>query len=161
MEKRMATTIIGRMDERLSWRTLAVPVVVALALWYLFLLPGGRIRTCLTTPCPPIDNFGAIGAGISHYVLGAVVIVAIAYCARLRSARPDLIALAIWTVSFALIAPKPPGNVVCPDQTDRCYVPWTPLIPPMLAWFLVSAGILTVGYLIRRAQSARSARALP
>jgi hypothetical protein len=138
--------MIRAMDKPVSWRLLALPVVVALIVWWLAVAIADHKHGYYSVP----DVSVADASDLSRFVLGAAVILTIAYGARIWAVRIDLVALIIWTVLFALAATGP-----TPFTTSQ-YVPVNQLIPRMITWFLVSAGILTAGYLWRRRESARS-----
>jgi hypothetical protein len=162
-----AITICG-MDKPTPWRTLVVPVVIALIVWWLVLTFFGTwhgVRTILVTPPPVFDESSVLATDIARFVLGAAVIGTIAYGARIRAVRIDQVVLVIWTVIFAIVATGTRALKSCsvspdPPIDSPCAVPVDRLVPQMVAWLVVSAAILTAGYLLRRGQSARKARGL-
>ena len=96
--------MIGRMEGPLSWRSLAVPTLVALVVWAGFagmLSLGGQISAIGTEPGQ------ADWTLLARLILGATVIVAAAYALRIWAGRLDLIALIVWTVWFAFDAFDP------------------------------------------------------
>lgn len=157
--------MIGRMEGPLSWRSLAVPTLVALVVWAGFagmLSLGGQISAIGTEPGQ------ADWTLLARLILGATVIVAAAYALRIWAGRLDLIALIVWTVWFAfdafdpVVHPVTRSDLICPPgatgEFAACYRPWVPGFEPMARWLVVSVAILVVGYLFRRLTDAPAAR---
>jgi hypothetical protein len=144
---------------------------IALALWW-FALPligvdGPRIAVCIAPIGGPhagqvvcgFDNGAGMGPHVAGFLVGAAVILAITYAARLRAARIDLVVLIAWTIVFWVVANANPLDIACPPPGDPnnayCYVPWTPGPARMAVWALVSAAILVAGNLVRRVRLAQ------
>ncbi len=98
-----------------------------------------------TTP-----NYTSIGSMLFRFVLGAVVILAIAYSAHIGVVRIDLAVLVVWTVGFGLYAANAhPGAPICPSP-DGCFYPLDADDRAIGLWVLVSSAILALGALTRR-----------
>jgi hypothetical protein len=152
------------------WVPLVLYAAIALALWWFVpsLVGGVRIGTCLAPVEGPhagqtvcgFDNGAGLGPHVAGFLVGAAVILAVTYAARLHAARIDLVAVIAWTAVFWVVANATPLDVACPSPGDPsnayCYVPWTPGLPRMAVWALVSVGILVLGFLARRVRLIRS-----
>ena len=104
---------------------------------------------------------------VAWFILGASVILAVAYALKVWAPRLDLIIFVVWTLAFVWVTSNPnvalsdyvcltgyPGQSI-PPSLGTCYQPWVPGLPRMAVWLLVSAVILVAGYLFRRLRSAR------
>jgi hypothetical protein len=161
-----------------SWRSLAEPIVVALVVLVLadWVVGGSGGIHLISGPATSGPLAGWIvmamrepGGGaltfVAWFILGASVILAVAYAVRVWAPRLDLIIFVVWTLAFVWVTsnrnvalsdyvclPGYPGQSI-PPSLGTCYQPWVPGFPRMAVWLLVSAAILGVGYLFRRRRS--------
>ncbi len=173
------------MDTVRSWREIvplndvALAVLVVLFVWVfpLSILNGHVGGGCVIAPSGQegagwafcdrqVDPGTGDLQGIMGLILGASVLVALAYAARLSArfgrSRPELLAFLGWTIGFWHSASTPnyalsdrvciaglnPGFIE-EEPLGQCFLPWVPGWDRMALWLLVSLAILGMGYLLR------------
>ena len=129
-------------------------ILTALVVWLAFSWfgMGGHVHKILAGVAPPADlpNYTSLGSALFRFVLGAVVILAIAYSAHIGAVRVDVAVLVVWTVGFGLYAANAhPGPPFC-DGSFPCNYPLDADDHAIGLWVLVALAIVILGALIRR-----------
>ncbi len=140
---------------------MAPVIVTALFVWSglcYFWMGGGHMQVILfhygqdaaAYANPLIPNYTSLGSALFRFVLGAVVILAIAYSAHIGAVRVEVAVLVVWTVGFGLYAANAhPGAPIC-DGYHPCYYPLDADDRAIGLWVLVASAIVILGALIRR-----------